>query len=220
MLSENHRRMIAWSEQAWFLHNRLPTPEELREKFRLTATKVQEFLLNEEVVASFEARGIPTIEGRDLLPEQVLAVNTVLNLFDTRSERKKLSDMNISPMKWEGWKNNPSFMRYYSSRAEKILGDAVPDAHMALVENVRRGDLGSVKFLYEITGRYTGKDASMDPRMIINKVFEIIARHVRDPETLKSIAQDLSLLVALDNPGSISPVAGTTVQGEIEAPLI
>src|SRR5262245_24941111 len=145
MLNENYRRMIAWSEQAWFLHNRLPTPEELATKFQLPAPRIKAFLENPEVQESFEARGIPSISGRDLTPEQVLSVNTVLNLFDNRSEKKKLSDMGISPLKWAGWKNDPVFMRYYSGRAEKILGDAIPDAHMALVENVRHGDLGSVK---------------------------------------------------------------------------
>ncbi len=219
-LSEQERRIIAWCEQSWFLHGKLPTPEDITEKFKITPKTLNAFLKKETVQTSFEERGMPVIAGRDLTPTQVTAVNTVLNLTDGRSERKKLQDMGISEAKWSGWKQNPSFMAYYAERAEKILGDAIPDAHLALVDNVKRGDLGAVKFLYEMTGRYTGKDQGIDPRAVINKVFEIIIKHVQDPITLQAIAEDLQLLVALDQPSTITPVATPeraqiTVQGEM-----
>lgn len=215
-LSDLQKRIIAYSEMMWFQYSRLPSPDELCSKFNLTAKALNKILSNDEVVKSFEGRGMPVVSGRDLTVQQVTAINTILNLADGRSRRKKLQDMGISEKVWNGWQSNPSFAQYFSDRAEKILGEAIPEAHLALVDNVMHGDISSIKLLYEITGRFKSGENNVDPRMIINKVFEVIAKHVHDSDVLDAIANDLSLLIALDRPSSISPVAAPqVVRGEI-----
>lgn len=206
MLTEKERNLIAYCEQAWFLEGRLPTPETLIEKFDYTPKALNQVLHDEEVVKSFEARGMPIVEGRDLTPEQITVINTMLNLADQRSERKKLSEMGISAKTWAGWKKNPKVQAYIARRSTSLLRESLPDAHLALVDNVRRGDLGSLKFLYEVTGTYTGNEKQLDIRMILEKVLEIIQTHVTEPATLLAIANDFKLLVALDKPGTIDTV--------------
>lgn len=223
MLTPTEREVIGYSEAMWFSRNRLPTPEELLQKFNLTPKKLQAILSNEDVKKSFVERGMPVVAGRDLTPQQITAINTILNVHDRRSRAKRLQEMGINERIWNGWNKDPAFMEYYRECAERILHEGIPEAHVALVENVRRGDISSIKMLYEITGRYTGKDSNVDPRAVIIKVFEVIAKHVQDPSILKSIADDLSLMVALDQPANISPVATpkalTVVKGE-STPLI
>lgn len=213
-LNQLEQRIVSYCEYNWFSGGKLPTPEELREKFSLTPRKLNEILTDEKVVKSFEARGIPAVAGRDLTPEQITAIQVMLDPLDGRSYKKRLMDMGLTTKIWDGWKQNKSFKEYYAKRAEQLLGDAIPEAHAALIDRVQSGDIGALKFYYEITGRYTGNSEALDVRSIINRIFEIIATHVQDSEQLMAIAHDLKLLTALDSNGI---VGGEVVQGAIES---
>lgn len=214
-LSERERALINHCEMEWFLKGRLPTPEQLQEKFNLSPKALNAILSDELVRKSFDGRGIPTIEGRALTADQVTAINTVLNTTDKRSQTKKLADMGISAAQWNGWKKNPAFKEYYKSRVEDIFGEALPDVHMALMDRAVNGDLGALKFYYEITGHYTSEGKAVDLKMIMERVFEIISIHIKDPSLLAAIAGDLLKLAGIDNKAS---VVGDPVAGEVVTP--
>lgn len=217
-ITELQRKIIARCESTWFSEGRLPTPEVLRAEFNLTSRALNDILGDELVQKSFEARGIPIIEGRSLTPEQITAINTILNFADTRSEKKKLQDMKISPGQWNGWRQNPAFKEYLLNRSEGILGDSIPDVHLALVDRARNGDLGAIKMVYEMTGRYKADGPQMDPKALLNKVFEIISRHVQDQNALLAISSDFAQLAGIATPDSVvnePPVAGVVVPQEI-----
>lgn len=216
--SEKEKQLIGYCEAEWFLKGVHPTPETLSNKFNMTPKALGDFLQRPEVKQSFAARGIPVVEGRGLDPDQIRVINEVLNLSDTRSERKKLADAGVSPAKWAGWKRDPRVKEYMRARTEEILSGAIPDAHLALVDRVRTGDISALKFYYEMTGRYTGQNANMDPKVLLTKVFDIIAKHVQNPIVLQSIATEFQLLAGLDQAANINheaPVAGEIVQGDI-----
>ncbi len=220
--TEKERQIMGFCESEWFLKGSRPTPETLCSKFQMTPKSLNDFLSRVEVKKSLESRGIPPMEYRDLTPEQIRVINEILNSSDTRSERKKLADANISAAKWDGWKKDPKVREYISKRAEDILSGAIPDAHLALVDRVRTGDLGAIKFYYEMTGRYTGQNASLDPRVLLTKVFDIIAKHVQNPIILQAIATDFQLLAGLDqtaNMNSRPPVAGEIVPNKQDNPV-
>jgi len=161
---------------------------------------------------------MPAVAGRDLTPDQITAIQTMLDPLDGRSYKKRLSELGITTKIWDGWKQNSSFKEYYAKRAEQILGDSIPEAHAALIDRVQSGDIGALKFYYEITGRYTGKDSGVDIRALINRIFEIIATHVQDPAALMAIAHDLKLLTALDS-GANMGVEVVQSPPELEANL-
>jgi hypothetical protein len=216
--TDKERQILGYIESEWFLRGVRPTPETLSNKFNMTPKALNTFITRQEVRISLESRGIPLIDGRDLSVEQITVINLMLNMSDTRSERKKLADSNISPRVWEGWKRDPKVRAYMLSRTEDILSGAIPDAHLALVERVRSGDMGALKFYYEMTGRYTGQNAGMDPKVLLTRVFDIIAKHVQNPIILQAIASEFQLLAGLDQAGNLNsraPVAGEVVQGEI-----
>lgn len=210
------RQIVNFLEMEWFLKGSLPTPKTLSEKFDMTQAAVGSFLNRAETKASLAARGMPQVAHiSGLSPEQVGFINQWCNLSDTRSERKKLSDAGITAKQWDGWKQDPKVKAYIAARAEEILGGAIPDAHLALVDKVRAGDMGALKFYYEMTGRYTGQQNGIDPRQLLNKVFDIIAKHVNNPIALDNIAKDLMGLVGSVDPGANvnteAPVAGVVV---------
>ena len=219
VLSELERKILNFCETEWFLQGRLPTPETLQTKFNLSPKALMKSLTSELVVKSFEGRGVPIIEGRTLSPDQVTAINTILNTTDTRSQRKKLQDMGISAAQWNGWKQSAQFKEYYKKRVEQIFGDALPDVHMALMDRAVNGDLGALKFYYEITGHYTGNGQAVDLKMILERVFEIISLHVQNPAQLSAIAGDLLKLAGVDSMANMEPedpVAGVVVKNELE----
>jgi hypothetical protein len=211
-LSQLESRIISYCEMSWFSDGRLPTPEAIRVKFNLTTRELNGILSKEIVAKSFDARGIPTVAAGELTPQQVTAIQTMTDPLDGRSYKKRLSDMGITTKIWDGWKQNDVFKRYYLERAERILGGSLPEAHAALVDRVQSGDISALRFYYEITGRYTGKDTEVDIRAIINRIFEIIATHVQDPATLMAIAHDLKLLTALDSKTTIGSEAKPPVR--------
>lgn len=218
-ITELERKLIAHCEHSWFLKGVLPTPETLRTEFNLSQKRLNELLESEVVQANFKERGIPTIQGRSLTPDQLTAINTILNFTDTRSEKKKLADLGISQTTWNGWRQNPAFKEYLLQRTESILGDSIPDANMALVERARNGDLGAIKLVYEMTGRYRGNETGIDPRALLNKVLEIISIHVQDPETLLKISNDFAKLAGVASNDTVNtnpPVAGEVIRSQIE----
>lgn len=198
-LSELERNVLNHCEMEWFRHGRLPTPEQLQEEFGLTPRKLMGLLQGEVVKKSFARRGIPVIEGRTLTAEQVTAINTILNTTDKRSQSKKLADMGISAAKWNGWKQSAQFKEYYKTRVEAIFGEALPDVHMALMDRATNGDLGALKFYYEITGHYTSEGKAVDLKMIMERVFEILTIHIKDPALLSAIGGDLLRLAGIDS---------------------
>lgn len=216
------RQILSYLEMEWFLQGSMPSPKVLSEKFDMTQAAVGTFLARPETAQSLKARGMPEHRhSSGLSPEQVGIINEIMNLSDTRSERKKLSDRQISPKTWDGWKRDPKVKTYMAARAEEILGGAIPDAHLALVDKVRAGDMGALKFYYEMTGRYTGQAQGIDPRQLLENVFNIIAKHIQNPIVLDSIGKDLLALIgaqSLDQGATFNtntPVAGELVRGPV-----
>lgn len=216
VLSELERNLINFCEIEWFGKGSLPTPETLCDKFKLTPHALNKVLNKELVVKSFEGRGMPIVEGRELPVEQITAINEILNTTDTRSQKKKLQDLGISAQQWNGWKQNVAFKAYYKKRVEQIFGDALPDVHMALMDRAVNGDLGALKFYYEITGHYTGDGKAVDMKMILEQVFKIISMHVKDSHQLSAIAGDLLKLAGVDPVANMDTVQGETVPNQLQ----
>lgn len=217
-LTDLERQLINHCEMEWFLKGSLPTPDELQTKFNLGPKRLNAILQNDLVKKSFEGRGIPIIEGRTLSAEQITAINTVLNTTDKRSQSKKLADMGISAAKWNGWKQSSQFKEYYKTRVEAIFGDALPDVHMALMDRAVNGDLGALKFYYEVTGHYTSEGKAVDLKMILERIFEILTIHVKDPGLLASISGDMLKLAGIDPSSTVrGEVAPNELEGNYES---
>lgn len=212
-LSEKERQLVAHLELEWFLRGHQPTPETLCEKFDYTPRALMQTLEKEIVQKSLKGRGVPVTEGRELTAEQITMINIMLNTTDTRSQKKKLADAGVSAATWAGWRKKPAVQEYLRTRAEQILGESIPDAHLALVDRVNSGDLGALKFYYEITGRYTGQSGGLDPKVLVTRVFDVIAKHIQDPTILNAISQEFMALVNLDQAARVG--SGDVVSGEI-----
>lgn len=141
-----------------------------------------------------EAKGYGIAQRQYLSPEQIAVANSMLNLADRRSNTKKLNDFGISSAVYANWKKDPAYINYIRQRSEAMLGEAVPDVHLALIESATNGDIAAIKLFYEITGRHTpGSQQNVNVQSVLLSVIESVQRHVKDPVVLQAIAGDLQI---------------------------
>ena len=122
----------------------------------------------------------------------------------------------------------PAFSKYLEERSEAMLGEAQHLAHLSLIDRVTSGDLGSIKYFNNLTGRFrTDTDASRvhvnitsggtsnSNEMLIG-IVEIIQRHVKDPDILDKMANDiLALQVSTSNKNSTGGPVGPLAVGNV-----
>lgn len=159
-----------------------------------------------------------------LTPQQLIVANIMLDLVDTRSEKKKLQDLGVSTLKYQMWLKDPVFNQYLVDRAESMMGESQHQALLALQDKVRMGDLPSIKLYLEMTGRFVqqttavaGTTPMADFKVMLTRLIEIISDEVHDPQVAGIISDRIQGLI------SANVVAGQLVastQQEIIVPEV
>ena len=128
--------------------------------------------------------------------------NALIDLTDTRSQKKKLQDFNISTSRYQAWLKDPIFREYLQERAESTLDDNAHEVNLALMDSVRSGNIKAIEYYNEITGRFVpmsrrgGSNApSIDTHTLITSIIEIIQQRVKDRDVQAAIGQDLRQLI-------------------------
>ncbi len=227
-LSNEEYDLLNYFEQFWFTEGKLPTKDFIvteclvDEGFYTRAIKKREF--REGLVS----RGIPLRElpasgdstaamnGRGLSEQQLTVANMMLDLLDTRSQKKKLADAGVSSAVYQSWLRDPTYQSYIRARSENLLGDNQHEAHLALVDRVRSGDVSAIKYFNELTGRYVpNAKNNVDIRLVLVRVMEAIQKHVSNPAEQEAIANDL-LALAMTTGAVSAPTNGSSViRGEL-----
>lgn len=146
-----------------------------------------------------EYEDIDTWRSNSLTPLQLLVANTLLDLTDTRSNKKKLQDYGVSTGQYQGWLRDPVFANYMKDSSEGLLRKSQHEAHLALLDKIAQGDLASIKYYNELNGYFTpsadrgaanvqGSRAIDDLRGVMIEMIEIIAEEVDDPAIAARIA--------------------------------
>lgn len=196
-LSQAEYEILNFIEQEYMLSRHLPTVEVISEKTGVPADRIRKLWEREDFKTAVRVRGVDTRVSPTgiLTAEQLMLANTLLDFSDTRSHKKKLQDLGISSQTYQGWLRDPAFQGYMVQRAENLLPDVTAEAHLALVDNVRRGDLGSIKLYYEMTGRWSSKTVGeLNVEFLLMKVLEAVQKHVSDPKILENISDELMAL--------------------------
>lgn len=221
--------IVHYCEQYFMEHGILPDSDEIFEYLRAnhkTLTKYDDWPLsasairitlmqgedNEDysVQVALKNRGIdPKLlnPGAGLTPIQLAVVNSLMDFSDKRATKAKLNELGVSTSQYSAWLRNPQFSAYCRSRAESVLGDNAHAAHIALMQNVERGDLNSIKLYYEMIGRWSTKSmGEVNIEFLMIRILETLQRHVHDPDILMNIAADLGDLTGAGQPKSLNPV--------------
>lgn len=161
--------------------------------------KVKDFttaLSKENVRSALAERGVvferlnEDFTAYALTPTQLLVANSLLDLTDTRSNKKKLQDLGIATITYNAWLKDPIFRDYLAKRANQMIGDNVHEVDLALLDKIRAGDLKAIEYYNEMTGRFVRAKAgqNVDVMGIITRIIEIIDEEVEDPATLERLA--------------------------------
>jgi len=156
-----------------------------------------------------------------LTPEQLIVANTMLDMYDGRSNKKRLSDLGVKSATYQSWLRDPVFRDYLKRRAEALFGDLEHEAYLALMDRVAAGDIKALEFYFEMTGKYTRVSASnrgsdLDLQAILTQIILVVTDEVTDPQMVVRITERLKKL------GTAHHVAGNVLESgeEIIVPQI
>jgi len=223
-LSKEQYGLLLYTEQYYWRTSSLPVwREEVCAK-----TSWDDTWADARFLDALAARGLPEHllrpdagVGLQVLTEQQMAVaNVLLDVLDSRSRIKKLTEMGISTGTYNLWLRDPVYRQYCLDRAESLLIENQPVAHMSLINRVNQGDLGAVKYFNAMTGRYREREKAQVEVNVNNNfgndkliaIVEIIQTHVKDPAVLEAIATDILALQAADGTRVSGPL---TYNGQI-----
>lgn len=220
----------------------LLTKELALEKYEIDEAYFAKNIKNAAVIHALEERGITIRESLDaaekwrnhgLSPRQLIVADTMLDLLDSRSDKKKLQDLGVSTREWRSWLAQPGFAQYLDENTQQLLKHGQHEAALALMDRVRAGDLKAIAYLHEYTGRFSQRKTdqsttvnltptnniqvnqiAVDVQGVLNDILEVIVQEVDDPSLGARIADGIKSVMVKrrlngDNPGVI-------VQGQLE----
>lgn len=138
-----------------------------------------------------EPESVEEKRARSLSPLQLVVANSLLDLTDQRSDKKKLSDLGVSTTMYQRWLRDKNFATYLNTVSESLLSDSQHEASLALRDKVKAGDLPSIKFYMEYTGRFTSKadsaggSADRDVTGLLVRILEIVIEECDGPTAMR-----------------------------------
>ena len=203
-LNATDQKLLNILEQEYLLSRLVPSAKVIEEKYAIAQQSYRSAFKKALFRQSLRARGIiirgiTDVEDDELpgilTPEQLICANTILDLTDNRSRKKKLADLGVATATYEGWLRDPAFQNYLRQRTEHYLGDNVHEAHLALVDRAKTGDVNALKLYYEITGRHvSGSEKAIDVQFLLTRILEIVMKYVDDPIKLEAMGAELEAL--------------------------
>lgn len=209
-LTELELHLVTFIDQQYNLDGRLLTAERAFNEFGIPKNDFSKAIANPNVVAALTERGIvferfsdESWTSKSLTPVQLLVANSLLDLTDTRSQKKKLQDLGTSTITYNAWLKDPVFKDYLHRRAEQLIGDNKHEVDTALLDRVRAGDLKAIAYYNEMTGRFVPlsrtQTANIDIGGIIVKIIEIVDECVTNKNDKIAVGERLKQLISARN---------------------
>lgn len=173
----------------------------------LALPQIQTALVANKIIKDPEDKAEVLLPREDVLtPMELVVANTMLDLLDTRSDKKKLQDLGMSTQDYQRLLRKPAFYKYCQEKADTLLQVGQHEASLALMDRVRQGDLKSIQYLHEYTGKFTPaskqssttvnvNQSSSDLQWIVTHLIEIIVEEVEDAPTAARIGDRIKTLI-------------------------
>jgi hypothetical protein len=210
MLSEFDLQIITFLDQQYQLTGQLLTADRALRDFGIPVGEFTKTMENPLTRKALEERGViferfmdDSWVSKSLTPIQLLVANCMLDLTDTRSQKKKLQDLNTSTITYNAWLKDPVFKNYIHQRAEQMIGDNKHEVDTALLDRIRAGDLKAISYYNEMTGRFVSasktQSANIDIQSIIVKIIEIVDECVTSQQDKLAVSVKLKQLISARN---------------------
>jgi hypothetical protein len=184
-----HRAIKEETFNAEDIYNDWPTDPALRHKagIRPSITAIQQYKATDDYRSGMAERGIEVTDSEALTAEQIACISLLTNLADRRTLGSKLKALGIKEPQFRGWMKQKKFNDAIRAIAGRGLEEAIPLAEAALAANAASGDLGAIKFFFEVTGRHNpAQQQAIDAQALIAVMVDAAQKVLGDdPEKLK-----------------------------------
>lgn len=207
-LSTTERAILSYYELEWFTNHRVPTNQQVvdvvNRKYekegkhhRLKHTALNFYFTRRKFTEALDNRGIPWRQhSQDELTEaQVAAAVTVMNNIGSKTTEETLDLLGIPTATYYAWLKDPVFKNLIDNLADQNLANIRPAAINEFTKKINQGDWNAIKYWMETTGELTDKDRPQS-EVLLRMIVEIIQKHVKDPEIIVAIAEDIKLASA------------------------
>ena len=211
-MTEFDLQIVTFLDQQYQLTGQLLSADKALKDFGIPVGEFKKTLAKESVKNALTERGIvferfnTDWTAKSLTPVQLLVANALLDLTDTRSQKKKLQDLGVATVTYNAWLRDPVFKDYLHFRAEQLIKDNRHEVDTALLDRVRAGDLKAISYYNEFTGRFVQQSrtqsANIDIGGIIVKILEIIDEVVTSGPEKQLVSLKLKQLIAQRNAAS------------------
>ena len=198
-----------------------PPLEEICKQFNFDRKFFQDEIL-EPLNSALKKKGwdkfsAPVVLGvgrkNQLDPFFVMAVELLIDPIDKRSRTTKLKAVGISSKRFNYLLEKDEYRKYWDKKVATVLSQTKNFGDLALARNVDNGDLQSIKYYNELTGRYRGNDETVVNLMVLlGRMMEVLAKHV-EPQILAVIADELDNVIDVKPKDSL---VGESRQKELE----
>ncbi len=196
-LTPIEKKLVEFYELQWVLRHTVPTIEEVATKLEQSQVSVNYYLQRKPVIKALESRGIPYLQHTqsELTATQVAVAVTMMNFADTRTNEVKLDQLGINSQQYYAWLNDPQFKNLIDHLADQNLTNIRPTAIGEFTKKINAGDWQAVKYFLDMTGEFQKQDQPQSEQLL-RALIEIIQKHVKDPDIILAIANDIKLASA------------------------
>jgi hypothetical protein len=196
-LTKKEKEMIGYYELQWALRHHVPSIEDVAGYLKLSQVTVNYYLQRRKVIQALDQRGIPWRQHsqEELTATQVAAAVTIMNFADVRSNSEKLDQLGINPATYYAWLNDPQFKNLVDNLADQNLRNIRPTAIGEFTKLINKGDWNAIKYFLDATGEIQSNNVPQSEQLL-KMIVEIIQKHVKDPDIIMAIAQDIKLASA------------------------
>ncbi len=184
-LSPDSQQVILTAEYLHYVLSRPVNIGALCELLDMTPELVTAVLSHPEVVDALEQRGINT--GTAAIPErQFTFLLCLFNPLDTRNHKQIMADLGISLSEFYGWQHTESFKRLQNRLAADFFQSAGLFIDRELIRRAMSGSAPHMRLYYE-----QKQDQAMNPRVVMQRLVDIVQRYIKDPEIQRSIGDEI-----------------------------
>lgn len=216
-LDEDLRQAIlTYIDSNYWLAEDIPNKAEICNRFDLTLKELEPYY--EAVIEPLGNRGIklpsfhPPVKIRKGLDKEfepdplfVLATSIITDTIDKRSTAAKLKGLSLTSKQWQALLKIPGHKEYFEKRLNLAFNDTHQTSLLSLSKNVEAGDLQSIKYFHEFTGKYRPQtETVINLSIIIGRLMEILSKRL-SPEDLNQIADEFDSVLnikELENPNN------------------
>lgn len=129
-------------------------------------------------------------DSGSLTAEQIVALNFLTDTSSTKSFQARLKELSIPPVKYRAWMRQKEFNTAIRKIASTALTDAIPMAEIQLAARAEEGDLKTIKYLFEVTGRHDpARQQQVDTQALIGVIIDTVQEVFgNDPDKLRQFA--------------------------------